>query len=694
MRRASRVALLLLLAAALPAQANLELGKMWTFERPPLAYLEQEYGFKPDAAWLDALRLASLRFGEVCSASFVSPRGLIMTNHHCVRDNVAGASPPGQDWVADGFYAKAETDEKKLDGLTVQQLVSIRDVTEAMNAGVAAGDDEKTAVRKREQNQAEILKAAAGKDDEDSEDLGTQRQVVSLFQGAIFQLYTYRVYRDVRLVCAPHLQIAYFGGDPDNFTYPRYCADFAFCRAYVKGKPADTAKHYFKWSQGGAKEGELVFVTGNPGSTDRLLTRAQIEYHRDAELPQTLMHIDGQLAQLRQMMATDKEATKQLLPHVLNLENAQKAMRGEYGGLLDASLLEQKRQAEAAFRERIAADPAAKERFGGLWDRLESVARERTRLAQHAPYQTPGPSPQLAIATLLVRATSPDTPAEQQRVARRQLRSIQFPKAGQDVMQRMLVEHLTEVRDHLPADDPFRKAVLGELTPEQAAERIATSKLADAEVWQQLLKDGVEAVGKSDDPALVVARALLPLIDRNNQVRDELHAKWEELGVQMGRALFAAYGRDVSPDATFTLRFSDGVVQGYRMNGTLAPWRTTFHGLYARNLEFDGKHPFDLPAPWLMQKAAVDLTRPLNFVSTNDITGGNSGSPVVNQKLEVVGLIFDGNIESLPNRFLYRQDAARSVSVHVDGILEALRKVYGAERLAGELVANPPVPNR
>lgn len=665
-------------AAVSPAQDNLELGKMWTFENPPLAYLQKEYGFEPDRKWLDSLRLASLRFGGGCSASFVSPKGLIMTNHHCARGHIARVSPPGEDWVRDGFYARSLEEEVKLPGLAVQQLVRMIDVTERMNRGVYETLPPKEAAAVRRKNQAEIL-------DEARHDHPNLRpQVVKLHQGAVFQLYLYKVWDDIRLVCSPHLQIAYFGGDPDNFTYPRYDIDFTFCRAYEDGKPADTSGHYFRWRAGGAKEGELVFVTGNPGSTGRLLTRAQLEYLRDAQYPIVRELVENRLAIMKLFAAQDPETERRLRTRILQYENARKAYKGYHEGLLDDGLMQRKAKAEEAFRKRVAADPVLAKRFGDVWDKLAAVAARATLLEPRIRFHTTGGSPHLTRALHVVRAAVAED-AERRR--RHRERAMATKLETDAVAKAFFVDHLRRAGRWLPADDPFRKEILEGRDPEEVAAAIARSRVADETFVVELIQGGSAAVAASDDPAVRAARVLLLLMREDARMSADLAADREVYGTRIGLALFAVYGNKISPDATFTLRFSDGLVKGYPYNGTIAPPRTCFYGLYGRSVEFDRRSPFDLPEIWLQREKRVEMTKSVDFVSTNDIIGGNSGSPVVDKELRVVGLIFDGNIEMLPNRFLYSDKVARAVSVHVDGIMEALTKIYDADRVVKELRA-------
>ncbi|MCB9878915.1 MAG: S46 family peptidase [Planctomycetes bacterium] len=656
-------------AAPALAQDELGLGKMWTFERPPLAYLEREYGFKADERWWNTLRLASLRFGRGCSASFVSPQGLILTNHHCARGAVAEVQGDN-DWVRDGFVADELDDEVRLPGLTVQQLVDMQDVTAEVERDVDDAMSADDAEARREQNRERILAQARARNPERTP------QLVKLFQGAVWQLYEYRVFDDIRLVMAPHLQAAHFGGDPDNFVYPRYAVDFSFCRAYVDGKPADTSANFFRWGDG-PEVGELVLLTGNPGGTSRLLTKAQLEYQRDARYPRVRELIDNRLAVLREFSERDPEMEKRLRTVILNLENGQKLYRGEHGALRDPNFMARKERAEEAFQQR-ARDSGRGEALA-IWRELEKLMRDKVALDAPLNFQSTGGLPLLlrAEAVLQFGETGDEAAAQKARdvVCRRDA-----------VQEALFVDHLERARKWLPAGDPYLTAILGDREPAAAvAALLEKSRLAEPDRLEELLRGGRPAIDECEDPAIAAMRAVRPLAQRNAARERSIAAAEAQLGARIARLLFAVYGNDVSPDATFTLRFSDGRVAGYPYNGSLAPWRTVFHGMFARNVEFDGVHPFDLPEPWLLARDRIDMQAPVDFVCTVDSTGGNSGSPVVNSKLELVGLLFDGNIESMANEFLYGERVERSVCVHPQGIVEALRKVYEAKRLLREI---------
>jgi hypothetical protein len=678
------------LTTAVTAQTavdHLALGKMWTFENPPLAYLEREYGFKPDQRWLDSLRLGALRLGERenpwCSASFVSPQGLIMTNHHCVREQIAQVQGEN-DWVKNGFAATALGDEVAIPGLTVQQLIAQEDVTAKIDAGIAGGDDANAIAEKRKANTAAVIAAA------DQAHPGFMHQVVALYQGAVQQLYRYRIYDDIRLVCAPHLQTAHYGGDPDNFTYPRWSIDFSFLRAYADGKPADTGAHYFRWRENGAKEGDLVFVPGNPGNTNRQLTVAQLEVQRDVEYPMTLQQLHNGIEILRPFT----EGNPGLLTTVLSWENSNKAIGGMLAGLRDDTLLAKKKAHEAQFRAAVAADPKLTERFGALWETLEQASqRRRTVLSQVAFYQA-SYSGVLERGLAIAKALDPAVPEADRKAAREEALAMQV--RGNPITDALVVDHFARAAKWLPADDAFLVAVGGKHRDKEgavdwkaAARALAKSSLGKARSVRELLaaEDAAARFAADEDPGIVAARTLYPLQKAAQQSETELGSTIAMQGALLGQALHAVYGTATSPDATMTLRFSDGRVQGYDYNGTVAPWATTFYGLYARGIEFGQKYPFDIPQPWLDAESKIALAQRVCFVSTNDIVGGNSGSCVVDQDLRVVGLIFDGNIESLPNDFYYTQQKARAVSVHGAAIEQALQHVYGMGRVLDELKA-------
>lgn len=665
-------------ASAFPAQMELGMGKMWTFENIPQDYFKSTYDFVPDQAWLDRVRMASLRFGGGCSASFVSPNGLIMTNHHCVRDFVANASPDDGDWVQDGFVATDMGMEARLPECEVEQLTSMKDVTALMNEGVAPDDDPATIASRRQNNKRQIENQAR------SEHPGMKVQVVSLYQGAQHMLYLYKVWDDVRIVVSPHLQTAHFGGDPDNFTYPRYSIDFAFCRAYEDGKPVDSSQWYFKWCTEGVKDGDLVFVTGNPGSTGRLKTYAQLEYQRDIHYPRTLDFIDRNVAAMQKAIEENPEREKAIRPDLLRMQNAQKNYRGTLAGLNNPDLMKQKREGEKAFRAALAAQPEIAEKYLDAWESIEGLVHTQLRGA----YYDPQGLDHLLAGVFAARICDPSAPPGTVSRLQQNLRRLQQVGIDDSNPARVadFAAKLERAEALLGADDPYLAIMRrGGSYRTGISELVKGSKLSNPEFLDALLDGGQEAVEKSEDPAIVAGRTLLPLLIANQSNNRRLESEMAVHESRIGLAYHEIYGNTVSPDATFTLRLSDGVVRGFEYNGTIAPYYTTFWGMYGRAQEFGHAYPFNLPDIWIQRRDRIDLNKGVCFVSTNDIIGGNSGSPVINPAQEIVGLVFDGNIESLPNNYVFRDDKPRSVSVHTDSIMEALLKIYDAEHVAREL---------
>jgi hypothetical protein len=661
-----------------------EFGTMWTFDAPPLDYWQQTYGFRPEQSWLDHVRLASVRLPG-CSSSFVSPNGLVMTNHHCARSCISSTSPADSNYQETGFVAKSLEEEKACRGMYVDQLLSIQDVTQRIRQAVTATND----VQQIEQRRAAI--EAIQNECQTAPDLNCQ--VVSFYQGGMYSLYTYKRFSDVRLVMAPEGQAAFFGGDPDNFTYPRYDLDMTFLRVYENGAPRKT-DHYFTWSKAGAAEGELVFITGNPGSTGRLLTVAQMEYLRDVQYPAQLAALHRNLAVTRKLSERSEADKRRYENQIFGLENSYKAVNGYLTGLLDAKRMAAKQAFETDFRARINANPRLKQEYAGAWDAIAKAEQGLESFAVQSRWYGYGGSQLLSVAgNLVILADMSARPADQRpvafsderlsRVRSQMLRDLEFDKES-EVM--LLASTLEAAQKELPADDPFLIAMLQGRTPEAAAEALVNgTTLDDAAVRRALVEGGKNAVDASTDPMIVAARNVEALVLEVMERAEPLNAAISANAELVGQAIFAAYGKALPPDATFTLRITDGVVKRYPYNGTYAPAKTVLYGLYARAAEFDNQAPWNLPEGWARARDQVDMTTPIDFVSTNDIIGGNSGSPVINKNAEVVGLVFDGNIEMLPNRFIFDDSVSRTVSVHSAGIIEGLRKAYGATRVADEL---------
>ncbi|MEA2761938.1 MAG: hypothetical protein QOD47_1222 [Gemmatimonadaceae bacterium] len=668
-----------------PATYRPEFGTMWTFDAPPLDYWRRTYNFAPDQKWLDHVRLASVRLPN-CSASFVSSRGLVMTNHHCGRDCTASSSPPDSNYIQTGFAAGTLADEKKCAGLYVDQLQSIQDVTSRVRSAITGGTPaEQAAQRGAVINQIQT---------ECNQQTQLTCQVVTLYQGGMYSLYRYRRFNDIRLVMAPEGDIAFFGGDPDNFTYPRYDLDLTLLRVYENNQPY-APTDYLKWSAAGAVENEVVFVVGNPGSTGRLNTISQMEYLRDVGYPASLASYKRALGIYAELARTDTSAARRYQNDVFGVANSQKAVTGYRAGLLDTLSMAKKRAFEAELRARVAADPRLQAQYGGTWDAISAAQRELATFTPQLRYQSyGGNSTLLNMAGQVVRIASESGKPDSARLAAYRGTAINGMTARlsqslpiDTAFERLaLAAQFRAAQSELGPNDPFVRMALAGRTPEAAAAALVRgTRIGDPAFRTSLLQGGAPAVAASTDPMIALARDIDPLNRVVTARANALNAIIASNSEKIGQALFAAYGTALPPDATFTLRISDGVVKSFPSNGTIAPYKTTFYGLYERSAAFDDKDPFRLPKRWVDRKANLDLTTPYNFVSTNDIIGGNSGSPVINRNAEVVGLVFDSNIEGISNRFIFSTDVGRTVSVHSRGITEALRKMYDGSRIADEL---------
>ncbi|MGH7519475.1 MAG: S46 family peptidase, partial [Gemmatimonadales bacterium] len=615
----------------------------------------------------------------------VSGNGLVMTNHHCARACITAASPLDTNYQRSGFVARSIRDEKKCPTMYADQLRSIEDVTGRVRRRIT-GRTPTVQVAQRDSAIAEIQ-------EECQTTAGENCQVVSFYQGGRYSLYRYRRLNDIRLVMAPEEAAAFFGGDPDNFTYPRFDLDLTLLRIYENDTPHRPPEH-LRWSEAGAKEGDLVFVVGNPGSTGRLLTYAQLEYLRDVEYPGLIASLGRTVKVLKDYIGTDEERARRLENQLFNAQNSYKAITGYQSGLLDSALMAQKQAFERDFRARVARDPKLRARYGGAWDAIARARTEQRSFARQARWYGFGGSQLLAFAGVLTRLPGEAPRPDSLRLPAYRGRGLESLRAqvltevpvDKELEKLTLASYLTAAVKELPAGDPHLAAVLGGRSPEVAAEALIDgTRLDDVAVRRALLEGGAEAVRTSDDPLVAVARRVAAL-SRPIAIRTiRLEAAVSANAERIGEALFAAYGTALPPDATFTLRISDGVVKSYAYNGTVAPYKTSFHGLYARSAEFDDTPPWRLTARWKAARDRLDLTTPFNFVTTNDIIGGNSGSPMIDREGAVVGLVFDGNIEQLPNRFVYDDRVARSVGVHSRAITAALRGVYDAAWLADEL---------
>ncbi|PYS28559.1 MAG: hypothetical protein DMG11_12155 [Acidobacteria bacterium] len=661
---------------------------MWTFDNPPLKQLQEKYGFTPTKAWLDHVRLSSVRFNDGGSGSFVSPNGLTITNHHVAFGQLQKLSTAGKDYVKDGFHAKTQAEELKCPDLELNVLLSMENVTSQVQGTVKPGMTEKQALDARNAEKAKIQKESLDK-------TGLRSDVVTLYAGGEYWLYRYKKYTDVRLVFAPEQQTAFFGGDPDNFTFPRYDLDFALLRVYENGRPGVT-KDYLKWNTKGAPDGELVFVSGNPGGTDRGQTIAQLEAARDVIYPERLARFKRELQALRTYAAKGSEQARQSADEIFGLENTVKAYTGEYNGLLDPKLFEKKKKAESDLRAKVQGDPEWRREYGSAWDAIAAATKkegEVTKLQQNRSISTASGMARFA-RQIVVYAAEVKKPDAQRLDGYHdsQLDELKFyllspAPVYPEYEEALLAWSLQESLDQLGPNDPFIKAVLdGRKPADVAAQVIRGSKMADPAFRKSLVEGGEAGVAASTDPLIALARKVDPFFRETRKMYEEsVESVFESAGEKIAKARFAIYGKSIYPDATFTLRLTYGKVQGYPMNGTKAPSKTTFYGLYDRAASFDYKAPFNLTQRFMQRKDRIDLSTPLDFVASLDIIGGNSGSPVINRNGDFVGIIFDGNIESLTGNFDYIEDTNRAVAVHSAAIIEALRKVYDAGSVANEL---------
>ena len=685
--RTARALLTLLTVILVPNLAADE--GMWLFNRPPKDLIKQRYGFEVTDAWLDDARKSAVRFNTGGSAAFVSPDGLIITNHHVGSDCISKLSTKEHDYIREGFLARKRADEPRCTDLEVNVLVSIEDMTSRVNGAVTAGMPAADAERARRGVMAAIEKESLDK-------TGLRSDVVTLYQGGEYHLYRYKKYTDVRLVFAPEESIAFFGGDPDNFEYPRYDLDVAFFRAYEDGKPAST-RDFFKFSAAGVKEGDLVFIAGNPGSTQRMNTVAHLLFARDVALPSTLNALRRREVTIGTWAKRSAENARRANDDMRGIENSRKALTGQLQGLQDPALIEAKRIEEQRLRAAINSDPKLAAN-ADAWTAIEQIMqRQRNNFFERAFIANAGAfNSQLFgwARTILRHAEETAKPnADRLREFRESnLESLRFGLLADtpvyaDLETLKLADSLAQWLETTPNDPLVAQVLAGKSPQARAAELVAGTKLADPAVRKALVEGGKAAVGASNDPMIAVAR----LVDaRARELRIEAEQTIQEPQRQayakIANSRFAVSGTSVYPDATFTLRLGFGTVKGYQgPEGPSFPAITTIGGAFEHAAAHDNEPPFELPASWAKAKSKLNLSTPFNFVSTTDIIGGNSGSPVFNKAGEYVGIVFDMNIPSLVYNFAYKEANARSVNVHSAGIAEALRNVYGANELLREL---------
>ncbi|MEM7048615.1 MAG: S46 family peptidase [Acidobacteriota bacterium] len=689
MQQIHRWTLALALAGLVVGSAAADEG-MWTFNGFPSAKFEAEYGFAPSQEWLDHVRLSSVRFNSGGSASFVSADGLVITNHHVGLDCIQKLSSAENDFVGEGFVARRLADEEVCPDLELNVLDSIERVTDRVRAAVG---DTKDAAAAGEARRGELSRI----EKECQDETGLRCDVITLYRGGEYDLYRYRRYTDVRLAFAPEAQFGFFGGDPDNFNYPRYCMDFALFRVWDGDEPART-ENFLEFNPAGPQEGEVIFVSGNPGSTGRLNAVAQLEYLRDEAYPHTLLRLSYLRDALRSFAARGEEQERIVEDDLLGVENGIKAISGYMSGLVDDQLMARKTADEELLREKVASDPELAARIGDPWADLErSITIGRTFARRSEALAGLSGTKLSGIARRLVRLTAEVERPNAERL--REFRETAMPSVLQrlyskapiypEYEQFRMEMALRQFRAQFGLTNPLVLEVFQGKTAEKlAAELISGTKLADVEVRKSLVDGGVAAVKASDDPLIRLMRTIdetgRELRRRND---DEVSAVRRAANEKIADTFFEVHGTDTYPDATFTLRLSYGQALGYREGEQDIPWVTQLGGLFERSEKFGGEAPFDIPPTLAAARDRIDPETPYNFVSTHDIIGGNSGSPVINRAGEFVGIIFDGNLFALPNRFVYNDEQGRSVSVHAAAVLETLLEIYpGAEHLGKELM--------
>jgi len=642
-----------------------DFGRMWTFENPPTEWFEEAYGFEADKAWFDDVRKSSLRFASWCSASFVSPNGLIMTNHHCSRDEAIKVQFDGENFDNNGFYAASLGDERKIEGLYVEQLIQVADITEQVLAAAKNAENDAQAIELKTAALEKIQEEFSNRKDW----MNLRLQTVTYYSGGKYSLYGYKKYDDIRLVLMPENDLGAYGGDPDNFTFPRYSLDFTFWRAYdEQGNPVNTSNHYYEFNTDGVVEGEPVFVVGNPGRTERYRTVAQLEYDRDYRFKHLLRWITnrrdmmlGEYDMIKTDASKEREA-QELLGTITNLSNSIKAYTGIVGGLHNEAFMKRKADMENSIKK----ESGGMTIWGDLEDEYNKLAPQAWAISHLSPNRyrdAPKEELEEAKTAMLETADGANTPKE------KKLFNLWLNELKEDIY---------------PGDNTLSKLLGGNSIAGFTDNLFEKSKMLGGKESAMKCLSKAKNIKKAKDPIVNVGEMVSKRLMESQMAFQNSGAKRRGLEAKIANQAFNVYGTSLPPDATFTLRISDGMVKRYEYNGTVAPIMTTYFGMYDRHYSNNKAYPWSLPERWA--NPPMDLLKaPVNFVSTNDIIGGNSGSAIINKKGEAVGLIFDGNIESLPGNFIFDEEHNRSISVHAGGIIAAMQYIYKADRIVGEL---------
>jgi hypothetical protein len=684
-----RLATTTLLLAAMAAPVLRSDEGMWTFDKIPVAKMMEKYGWAPDQAWLDHVRMSSLRFPGG-SGSFVSKDGLVLTNHHVAHDVIQAVSKDA-DFVKEGFLAINSGQEVKIPGLKLFMLQETINITDEVEKAIPAGADEKAATAARSVAISNAIKAHNQK-------TGLECQSVSLYQGGEYWIYAYKTFTDVRLVACPEYQVAAFGKDDDNFTWPRHDLDFALLRVYENDAPYKP-QHFLKWSTEGTKNGSLTFVSGHPGTTKRQSTMSQMNTERDVFYPQVLNRLETTANQLRQLSRSSPEAERQFSAQLMGIENNLKALTGYHKGLLDKEQMAKVQANEDELRAKVMADPKLKALAGESWDKIEKAIKDQAAFVAENYHINLASSPSLFLVLNYIRSLKEAQRPESDRMEGYRSESeltaikeafLKGPEGDPKAEAAPLTAYLNSVQAAIGSDQASIKNILNGKTPEEAVGHpLNNTKLTNKPLRQSLAKGGLKAIAASKDPLVALAYKIEPYMTDVRRQSGEFGAIISDSAARIAKARFEVYGFDVYPDATFTLRLSYGAVETYPMEGTLAQPYTTFAGMYDRADSWGPEArwaSWSLPERWENARSTINTRTPYNFITNNDITGGNSGSPLVDQKGELVGLAFDGNIHSLAGTYYFDPKMNRTVAVDSRGILEALNTVLGAKYLADELL--------
>ncbi len=650
-----------------------DFGRMYTFDDVPVEKIYKEFGFRPSQKWLKEVRLSAVQFGGGCSGSFVSADGLIMTNHHCVRSRLKDIEHQGENIYRDGFYAKELSQERRFPGLYVDQLLKIKDVTSLVLEEMAKGHTAEEKVKLKN----DLIKKLEAKYSNKKKHI--LARVVTLYNGGKYSLYIYKRYDDIRLVMVPDVQITATGWDWDNFTYPRYELDFAFVRAYENGKPAKI-KHYFTWSRKGATEDEPVFVIGRPGNTDRLLSVKELEFYRDVRHPLILNYFNQRYNAQYKYFINHPERQAHELSTLLSIANGRKYYAGIYKALRDDYIMTKKKSFEQALKDSVMNNPSLKDQYGNLWRHIDSIIDQLSEIEPSYLFATllsRMPSAAWQTAFNLYRYAKNDQPMSFDKV---------FVAEADTEREHYNVQAIADFLYKVKGDDCFILQSLFRNDRDAYKSLKKVTKLYDREYVKELFDLGAAEIMESEDPLMIVVRNIMKTIEGNQEKRNQLMAELEVANQELGYLIFKVYGTQIPPDATLTLRITPGFIRGYEYNGTLAPGKTTYYGLYDRYYSFGQKpYPWGLHPRWQKPPEGLDLSVPMCFASTNDIVGGNSGSAVINKDRQIVGLIHDGNMESLAGAYIFLEDDNRAIATDSWGLMEALKHVYKTDRLIKEI---------